>query len=330
MDLNLFRELVYRCGVSGYSSEVSSLFIREAKKLNLIHGKDILGSVSAVIPSTDKTDSKKPRVMITAHLDHVGYIVADNKLKDNKIKLYPIGAPFLEKNHAGIIKTEKGKIDTTIIVKDIETNDIYAEILDEEDLKDIQIGDVVYYAPNMDLTIKGKITAPFMDNKVSIFVLMQTMEKIMKKNKNKATLYFVLPSMEEVGGYGAAAVTDKIKPHISINVDTFPVDYKRDLNTGPIILRGPIYSSILGNNIEAQAKTYKIPHKRGVCSPEDESDSNIIVGRNGGILCSEIGIPCMNVHFPNETVSLKSIRGTIDLLTHVCQNIDLKELNNGM
>ena len=325
--LALFKELSKACGVSGYTNEVASIFMREAHRLGLQCSKDAIGSVSAALPSKIITSGIKRNIMITAHIDHVGYIVFKKDIKNKELKLAKVGYPCLEGDYTCILKTKEGSI--KIIVTDEGEEELYyakAILNDYSDINKISEGDPVFYDNVIKNKPQGKFTGAFMDNKASILSMIMAMEKITTSNTNYHNLFFVLTSFEETGGYGAITAATKIKPEFTIVMDVFPVENKRELSCGVVINKGPIYNKILIDYTEKKAKENNIQYKIAVPPPDGESGASYIIWQNGGTPVCEIGIPCINIHLPNEIISKKSLLCTSKLITSMC--LGTKEITN--
>jgi len=318
--LNLLSELTSVCSISGYTTDTADLYVREASRLGLLTGRDVIGSVSAHIPSQVQISNVK-NILIIAHLDTVGYIIQE--IRKDKIQLAKVGLPGLCRDHPGTVKTKHGNVHLTI-KDDGEEVDCAEAVLDnDDDTSKLRVGDPVYYRRALEEYPQGKITSPYLDNKAGVLVLLMAMEKIVKQKKNAHNLYFVLPDMEETGSYGAAAAAEKIRPMFAINVDVFPVEHRMELSSGTIISRGSVYNEILVDRCEEIAINNKIPYKFGVAGTLFESDVNAILGRAGGIACCEINIPCYNMHLPDEIVSKKSLESTAKMLVELCNTAHL-------
>jgi len=325
--LELFTEISKACGVSGYTDEVAAIFMREANRLGLQCSRDALGSVSAIVPSKVVTNNTKHNVMITAHIDHVGYVVLKKDKKTNELRLAKVGLPCLEGDYYCISRTPNGDID--VVVTDEGEDEPYfarAVLEDECAIDKISIGDPIFYNNILESKPRGKFTGAFMDNKASIMAMIMAMEQVAKLRTNYHNLFFVLTSFEETGAYGAITATAKIKPAFAIVLDVFPVDSRSELSKGVIINKGPVYNPMLVDYIVKKATDNKISHEVLVPSPDGESDANYIIWQNGGTPVCEIGIPCINIHFPDEMVSKKSLLCTVKLLSAVC--LGTREVTN--
>ena len=318
---DLLRELVSSCGISGYSSDINSIFFREAKKLNLNFASDCLDSASVVMLSDNPIPGITKRVMLSAHVDSPGYMVTNIDYKS--LELVKIGNPVLSGITKGLLKTVYGFIDVEIVDGGEEDLKASASILNEKEIPYVNNGDPVYFSNTLLNKPNGKFTGPRLDNKAGILVLLMVMEKLSNAH-SPHNFFFVLPALEELGSQGIFAAVNKIKPMFVINIDTY--DTKRTLSKGPAIHRGPVYNSELVKFTEGVAKENNIPYKIEALSEEGYSDADKVLYANGGTPCCEIGIPCFNLHSNMECVSKKDIELTFKLVYKMCMNLE-KELD---
>jgi putative aminopeptidase FrvX len=271
--------------------------------------------------------------MVTAHIDTIGYLVY--RINNSTLKLVKVGSPNEEGRFQCTLKTDTDKYDITVL--DYDEDSDYADADLEEGIwyKNIQVGDPIYYKNVLVNKPRGKFTGAGLDNKSGIAVVIKAMQELSSMKNLDCNIFFVLPAMEEIGSYGSHAAVSKIKPTFVINIDVFPVSTRRELSIGTIILRGSVLNNELFRYARNEAVLNKIPYEVGVARPDDLSCVNDILGVNGGTPCCELGIPCLNLHSPNEIVSKKSINSTTKLLVTLCSSSKkLKSLvpggNNGL
>lgn len=317
----ILRELSSLCGVSGYSTDIAKVFLREAKKLSLACAGDSLGSVSASMPANKPLPGVTKRIMVSAHVDTVGYMVTHVNHKE--LELVKIGGPVLEGAVEGGLKTKAKTIPITIVDDGEEELSAKAYVNDPENLPLVRPGDPVFFSNELEAKPRGKFTGPGLDNKAGILALMMVMEKL-ATSECYHNLFFVLPALEELDSQGVYAAVQKIKPAFVINIDTFESEAR--LSRGPGIQRGPVYNSELVEYAEDVATKNKIQYTLDACSDRAHSDMDLILQANGGTPGCEILIPCYNLHTPNERVSKKDIELTYKLVYKMC--LELKsEIN---
>jgi len=326
-DIKLLRELVKSVGLSGYNEKSASIFFREANKVNAEYGIDSLGSVSAKIKASPNRINhyQTKNIMLCSHQDVIGYMVKDFN-KDGTIEIIS-GSEIIANGEQGIIETKSGNIDALLYSSDDEEKDgkPRAEIIDTDTnyIDKINIGDLVYFTPYLDEKPRGKLTGTFLDNKSGNFVLIKTMQELVRKECYlHHNFFFVLPTYEETTGFGSKAASEKIRPMLAINVDVFPYDDRKNIGKGPVITLGFNFNKKLNEFAIKVAKDIKIPYQLGVYPGWAECDADHIIPTNGGTPCIDISIPTTNLHSPREVISKADIDRTIKLLVNIIKRID--------
>ncbi|MCK5835101.1 MAG: M20/M25/M40 family metallo-hydrolase [Lentisphaeria bacterium] len=195
-------------------------------------------------------NSEKPTILICAHMDSPGFIV--ESVSPTKVTLVPIGGVHFEEDEVqGVLKTIKGLTTVTIIKTEVGSVTTY----NCERVGDVQAGDRVCYQANPQMNEKGEIHAPFLDNRVGCFMLVE----IAKHYKNQTDLPFNLvfgaTGTEEFGGFGASVLANQIKPDYVICLDATYTDkaQKVELGQGPVITlsdRSVILSMVQRQNLQ--------------------------------------------------------------------------------
>ena len=103
-DRELLRELTEAFGPSGFEDEPAAIMARELGKVGEL-SRDGLGSVVCRVAGK----SERPRIMVSAHMDEVGFLVK-SITKDGYIRLLPIGGWWLQVllGQRVMIRTRKG------------------------------------------------------------------------------------------------------------------------------------------------------------------------------------------------------------------------------
>ena len=104
--IELLRELANAFGVSGFEEDIGRILVEKLPKGIKVE-KDGIGSIIA----EKKGTSERPRIMIAAHLDEIGFMVKEIT-KDGFIKFLNIGG-WYPGNLPGMrikIKTRKGDL----------------------------------------------------------------------------------------------------------------------------------------------------------------------------------------------------------------------------
>jgi endoglucanase len=100
----LLKELTEAFGPSGFEAEPAAIMRRELGKAGTI-SRDGLGSVICTINGR----SERPRVMVSAHMDEVGFLVK-SITRDGYIRFLPVGGwwPQVLLGQRVLLRTRKG------------------------------------------------------------------------------------------------------------------------------------------------------------------------------------------------------------------------------
>jgi len=207
---------------TGYTENVEQYVIGEFKGLgyHLKHSKK--GGVLVDLGGPESGDA----LLLSAHADTLGAMVT--KIKDNgRLKLENIGgmnANNAEAENCRIVTKFNGIYEGTLQLinaslhvngkynKMLRTFDKMEVVLDEnvkkaEDVKNlgIAVGDFVCFDPRTKVTEKGYIKSRFLDDKLSVGILISLANYIKDKGINLSRKVYVYITMHEELGHGAAA-----------------------------------------------------------------------------------------------------------------------------
>ena len=291
-----------------------------------------------------KGNVKKPRILLTAHMDEVGFMIVGIEkkglLKFSTIGILPqvifakrviIGA----KSIPGVIgmkpihqrkEEEKTKLPD---VKDLFI-DIGVSSKDEAE-KLIKAGDLgtfdTAYRENGD-TIFGKA----FDDRIGCYILIHLLKH------TDLPLYCAFTVQEEAGLRGAGIVAFRVHPDIAFAVDTtasgeWPSDkdipqYPR-IGMGPVITvadRSIICDKQLVSLLKSTAREQNIPYQLKKPMIGGTDAGSIHVSRTG-VRTAAIQTPARYIHSPLSIVSKKDIELGIELLTcsieKACKEVSL-------
>jgi len=315
-------------GVSGFETKVRN-YIEEKIKDKVDHIEiDKIGNLIAF--KKGKSDKK---IMITAHMDEVGFIVS-NIEEDGKISILPLGSidPRVvlgkkvligEKQIPGVIGSKpihllsgnEGKISFENVKVDI------GATKKQEAENKVKIGDFVSFAPNA-ISHKEWISGKALDNRGGCSILL---DLITNGIENYYNLYFAFVVQEETGLRGSGPAASKINPDYAIVVETttsgdnpeFPEARRSsELGKGPVITpahRGYINDEKLFNFAVKVAKENNIPFqiKRRTVGGTDAARIAITTGTPSLV----IAIPSRYIHSPMSVLNLDDYNNTLKLLS---------------
>ena len=158
---------------------------RETKVANVIEGlvrehvdsvrRDNLGNLICV---KNGTDPNGKRIMLSAHMDHIGFIVAAVE-KEGFLRVAPVGGIGLNVSQTRHVRFENGVQGVLVRqpLKEGETAAMKHFYIDigakdaEEALSMVQLGDVAVYANDCFRLGQHRVAAPAMDDRVACALL---------------------------------------------------------------------------------------------------------------------------------------------------------------
>lgn len=322
------KELSDISGVSGFETKVRSYIEEKIKDKVTYLETDKIGNLIAL--KKGKTNKK---LMITAHMDEVGFIVS-NIEEDGKISILPLGSIdpravlgkkvlIGEKQIPGIIGSKpihlisgtEGKLSFENIKVDIG----YTKRQEVE--AKVKIGDFVSFAPNA-LLHEEWFSGKALDNRGGCSLLM---DLIFSDIEPYYDTYFAFVVQEETGLRGSGPAAFKINPDYAIVVETttsgdnpeFPQARRSsELGKGPVITpahRGYVNDEKLFRFAIKIAEENNIPYqiKRRTVGGTDA----IRIATTTGTPSLVIAIPSRYIHSPMNVINLKDYENTFKLLS---------------
>ena len=252
-DWDLLEQLCAIHAVSGREDAMTA-FIRDyVRPLVDEVSVDNLGNVVAILRGSQ---SPEHRLMLQAHMDELGLIVrnitADGFLQiervggipeksllgqrvdvltdDNRLITGYVGA----KSHHVTSSDEKYKVPSV--------HDMFIDVgmasREAVEAAGIQVGDPVTYHPNYQRFGDGMICSKALDNRVSIFILLETL-KSLAEQRPPSTIVFSFTVLEEFSIRGSLPTVTATKPHAILSLDiTIATDTPIDKPLHPVVMRG--------------------------------------------------------------------------------------------
>lgn len=305
-----------------------------------LHGNLIVGlSKADSLKAISKTPTR--RVMLAGHCDQIGFLVNDITDK-GFLKIAPLGG--IDKGTlwgARVeVLTKSGPIPGVIGRKAIhlQSAEERKKGLDDFDKlwvdigmsskaqveKKIQIGDPLVFTPDIVSLGKNLICGPGLDDRVGLFVVMETLKSCSRKKLN-VDLYSVSTVQEEIGLRGARTAAYTIDPEVGLAVDvTHATDYPHtdasktprcELGKGPTISRGVNTNLVVEKMLHDSAIKSKVKHQISHSGRPLGNDANAIQVTRGGVAAASIGIPNRYMHTQVEVCDLRDLSATVKLLT---------------
>ncbi len=288
----------------------------------------------------------QPRIMLAGHCDQIGLIV--QYIDDNGfLYVQPIGGwdmqILLGQNLT--VWTKSGPVAGVVARRapHLMTNEerikvpLFTDIWVDIAVKDkaeaqalVTIGDPVTVALGYREMRNGLACAPGMDDKVGVWVVMETLRQLHGR-RPQAAVYSVSTVQEEIGLRGATTSTYGINPAIGIAVDVThatdtPGNDKKQigeagLGKGPVLVRGPNINPRVFDRLAETARALEIPHQVKAYPRGTGTDANVMQLSRDGVATALIGIPNRYMHSPVEMVSLKDLAAAAHLLAEFCAGV---------
>lgn len=267
------------------------------------------------------------RVMLAAHMDHIGFIATDAD-KEGFVRVYNVGGIDVSVSLGQHVVFENGVKGVIGAEEDIEgapkMQHLYVDIgasSREEALSKVAIGDVAVYAPAVSELGETRLASPAMDDRAGCAVLAEAFMQ-MKETKNEVVAVFTV--QEEVGLRGARTAAYTVDPDYAIALDvttTGDVPEAKPkmavkLGAGAAIKvmdRSVICAPAVRDRLVKLSRDQRIPYQMEVLTAGG-TDSGAIHQTRGGVPSGVISIPCRYVHSAAETIDLRDMEAAVRML----------------
>ena len=339
--VELVRELSLAFGPSGCEDRVRDMIEDRAKDVADKVVVDRMGNL--ICKMTFGSGDNRPKVMLAAHLDEVGFMV-DGIRSDGMLTFGCVGGvdPSVVAGRKVLVGNEKTCVRGLICSKAIHHKDkkerekaveidkLYIDIgqtSKEEAEKKVAIGDFVTF--DSEFFCFGKdgrtLKCKALDDRMGCAALLEIMDMLKKEPiKADAEVYFCFTVREEIGYSGAGSAAELIDPELAIVLETTAISdipetppHRRvaDVGAGAVLSladRATIYDRELveqsmalakKNSINAQVKRYV----------SGGNDAGKIHRRLCGIQTLAVSVPTRYLHSPACVASLDDYYSVRDL-----------------
>lgn len=320
----LIRQMVNLYGASGrehgVADAIEALLKDKADKIT----RDAMGNL---ICEKRGTDPNGKRVMLSAHMDHIGFIVVAVE-KEGFLRVMPVGGISLAVSRTRHVSFENG-VQGVIVqepVREGETPAMKHMFIDigaqdeNEALSMVRLGDVAVYANDCFRLGEHRVAAPAMDDRVACALLVSVMQSL---PETKNTVIAVFSTQEEVGCRGARTAAFSVEPDVGIALDVtangdtpetkLPAVKLGEGAAVKIMDRGSISNPDLVAELLAAGERAGVKTQREVL-PFGGTDAGVIQLSRGGVRVCTVSIPCRYVHSACEVIDLRDVEAAKALL----------------
>lgn len=311
MNLELLRQLCTTNGISGDEGSVRDIILNEIKNYADEYHTDNLGNIIAFKRGSNTPENK---LMISAHMDEVGFIVTDIT-SDGLIKFDEVGGidrrvllgrtVLINNKTYGVIGTMPVHLCTSDDRKKIPSySDMYIDIgadNKEQAQSVVNLGDSITFESLYEdngYTIRSKA----IDDRAGCFMMIE-----MLKSELDYDTYFTFVVQEETGLHGAKTAAYSVNPDFAIVLEsTTAADVldisstKQCCNVGDGAVVGymdkrTIYDKGLIKKAQelAEKNDIRLQFKRAVAGG---NDAGVIHNSRGGVRTLAISLPCRYLH----------------------------------
>ena len=209
---------------SGYTADVADYVMKAYQKLGYEPKLTTKGGVLVALGGKDK----KNAVMLEAHIDTLGAMVAEIK-SNGRLRVTPVGGMnannaeaencrihtrFGEKVYEGTLQLANASIHVNG-----DYNDKKVHSRADVEALGIMTGDIVCFDPRTTVTESGYIKSRFLDDKLSVGILLGYARYLKEENVTpERMIYQHITVFEEVGHGGAASIPEGVTEVISVDM----------------------------------------------------------------------------------------------------------------
>lgn len=334
-----FKALCELPGVSGNEKPVRDYIIDKIKSIG--HAEYKIDNLGNLIVAKKGANRPKTRLMLSAHMDEVGFII--KYISDTgMLKFSPVGGidPRVvlgrrvkvgKSGVLGVIGTKAVHLQNAEERKSAPGFDSLAIDIGaaskEEVLKYVKPGDTAVFDSDYVEFGDGFVKSKAIDDRAGCAVLLELLKKPLKYDM---TFAFVV--QEEVGARGAKAAAFSVNPEASIVIEAttaadvaFVPDEKKVcfLGRGPVVSfmdRSTVYDRGLYDLAMETAKSENIPCQPKLAAAGGNDAGSIHLSR-GGIKPLAVSLPCRYLHSPSCVIKFEDAQNTLRLVESVAERI---------
>lgn len=331
----MLKNLCLLNGTSGDEGSVRDFIINEIKEY-CDYSVDALGSVIALKKGKKMPDKK---VMISAHMDEVGFIIT-YITDDGYLKFSPVGGidPRVVIDRVVDINGAKGVIGAKavhLLSADEKKStpsfdkmciDIGAKNKEDAE-KYVSLGDYAYFASDYQEFGNGFVKAKALDDRIGCMLMIELI-----KSELEYDTYFCFNVQEEVGLRGSQCTAFSVQSDISIVLESTTAADLDGVTGGTkccVLGDGPVVSFMDGRTVydrelfnlafeTAKDNNIKIQTKTAIAGG---NDAGAIQGAGKGSKVMAVSLPCRYIHSGSSVVKLSDIDEARKLISALLDKI---------
>lgn len=323
----VFKKILTTCAVPGNELELRDYLIDKFDSL----GKVTKTRWTDFYCGPKRESKKKPRAVVTAHMDSPGFIVRDingdgtldliqlGGLNPKNMHLRPIRLVTSKKSHLGLLHRQGAPDGMTTDYQG------YFGFKDEDEArkKGVEKGDSVCFEADVIKLANNLIVAPHIDNRVGCYIMYKVAQEL-KGEKTPHNVFYGATSCEEMGGRGARIMANTLKPNLAICLDATYEEGSVKMGQGPAVTlsdRSVLLSPRIRDQVKSIAEEEDIPVQFEVYNYAGTDAAGFKEAGEGCITICPL-IPTLNNHSPHEIMHMEDVKNCIRLVTAIVRHGD--------
>jgi len=302
------RRLVELAGPSGAEENLASAIEQLLGAAGVAVERDGIGNLRTVNRSPPR-----PRFLVTAHMDQVGYMVSH--VGEDEARCVAVGDPVIPRSvwfRALVLG------DHPPLAADVRVMGEDAAAVRSVFLTDVAVGDRVVFDGRLERGPGGQVRGPSLDNRIGCLVAIHA---AMAMAAETDTVAFAWTVQEETTQAGVIRVAQDLQPEAVIAVDVTPAAVNPEVGSLVTVGRGPALTLLDGGMVgdAGLLRAFRRAASRSGVSwqPEVVRDGLSEAGHAQatlGISALALLVPIEDSHQPVETGDLNDALAAVDLL----------------
>lgn len=303
-------ELVALPGPAGAEDPVAEAIMARLAGLPVTPTKDALGNVRLL------AEGSRPRVLVTAHMDQVGYMVS--RLGEEGASCLPLGSPQLARERTARVRVV-GDTHATLDAE-LESRGEQGGVLRSERQGEIRLGDRAVFADPLVMREGERVCGPALDDRIGCLAAVRAARSLVVERDDVAFAWTV---REETEPAGVVRVARDIAPDVVVAVDityatadaTDPMESVLELGAGPVITL--LDGGMVGHSWPLRAFDRAARSLGMSWQPEVVRSGVSEAGRVQGMLgipAIALLVPIENPHSAEEVADLGDVGAVVELL----------------
>ena len=319
---SILEKLLKPVAPTGYETAAADEIIALIKDHADSVSKDVMGNVVAV----KQGQPGGKRIMLSSHMDHIGYIVTDIE-EDGFLRVMTLGGVGLTDTARHIVFTNGTEgvlcVQPRKPGENLENKHMFVDIGAEtrsEASERVQIGECAVVRSDIISLGEHRVAAPAMDDRCACALQVAALQRM---GCPRNTVIAVFSAQEEVGCRGAKTAAYEADPDIGLALDVTGWGDTPEVKLPSIKLgrgaaikvmdRGSISSPLVRDALIACAEKEQAAYQREVL-PYGGTDACTIQQARGGVAVGTLSIPCRYVHSACEVIDMRDMESALKIL----------------